>query len=282
MLDDVSVVRGGRLIWSEGTFKVPAGGVVGGDRFERLRQDHAAAGDPGPAPGCVGTVSGARQAAPATATPSIGYVPQNYAAGARRGDPGCDAVLLGLNGRPVGVRPRRRRAERRRVDEALDAVGASDFADRRTLGALRRPAATGRDRPGAGRPTPKLLHPRRAAGDPRPAQPARDRPAARPTCTAELGVTILVVAHDLNPLLPRAQRARSTCSTGTRTTTPSTTWCDEELLTHLYGTPIEVVRTPQGDLLHAECLDDDPACVADGLPAQLVAGPARRRSCATR
>ena len=26
--DDVSVVRGGRLIWSEGTFDVPSGGII--------------------------------------------------------------------------------------------------------------------------------------------------------------------------------------------------------------------------------------------------------------
>lgn len=28
VFDDVSVVRGGRLIWSEGTFEIPAGGIV--------------------------------------------------------------------------------------------------------------------------------------------------------------------------------------------------------------------------------------------------------------
>jgi zinc/manganese transport system ATP-binding protein len=28
IFDDVSVVRGGNLVWSEGTFEVPAGGIV--------------------------------------------------------------------------------------------------------------------------------------------------------------------------------------------------------------------------------------------------------------
>ena len=46
----------------------------------------------------------------------------------------------------------------------------------------------------------------------------------------------------------RCSPTRSTCSTGTRTTTPIGDVVQEELLTHLYGTPIRVVRTAQGDL----------------------------------
>jgi zinc/manganese transport system ATP-binding protein len=57
----------------------------------------------------------------------------------------------------------------------------------------------------------------------------------------------MVVAHDLNPLLPVLTDAVYLLDGH-----PHHDRIDEvvtdDLLTHLYGTPIRVVRTPQGDL----------------------------------
>jgi len=64
---------------------------------------------------------------------------------------------------------------------------------------------------------------------------------------AELGVTILLVAHDLNPLLPILDSAIYLLD-GHPHYASIHDVVDEELLTHLYGTPIQVAHTPHGEL----------------------------------
>ena len=79
--DDVSVVRGGTLIWSEGTFEVPAGGtyaVIGSSGSGKTTLLHAVLGMVAISSGEI-RVLGRR---PGEATGLIGYVPQNYAAAA--------------------------------------------------------------------------------------------------------------------------------------------------------------------------------------------------------
>jgi zinc/manganese transport system ATP-binding protein len=60
-----------------------------------------------------------------------------------------------------------------------------------------------------------------------------------------LGVTIVVVAHDLNPLLPVLDSAIYLLD-GHALYAPIADIVDDEVLTHLYDTPIRVARTPQG------------------------------------
>ncbi|PRC60987.1 ABC transporter, partial [Mycobacterium sp. ITM-2017-0098] len=60
---------------------------------------------------------------------------------------------------------------------------------------------------------------------------------------AEFGVTVLLVAHDLNPLLTILTGAIYLLDGH-----PHYDTVDATLLTHLYGTQVEVVHTPQGDL----------------------------------
>ena len=63
----------------------------------------------------------------------------------------------------------------------------------------------------------------------------------------ERGVTIFIVAHDLNPLALRAHR-RDLPARRASALRRDRERRRRELLTHLYGTPIKVVRTAQGDL----------------------------------
>jgi glutamate transport system ATP-binding protein len=63
----------------------------------------------------------------------------------------------------------------------------------------------------------------------------------------ERDVTIMVVAHDLNPLLPVLTDAIYLLD-GHPHHDEIGEVVQEELLTHLYGTPVGVVRTAQGDL----------------------------------
>ena len=63
----------------------------------------------------------------------------------------------------------------------------------------------------------------------------------------ELGVTVLVVAHDLNPLLGVLDSAIYLLD-GHAHHAPLDKVVDSELLTHMYGTTIQVAYTLQGEL----------------------------------
>ena len=64
---------------------------------------------------------------------------------------------------------------------------------------------------------------------------------------SELGVTIVVVAHDLNPLLNVLTSAIYLLDGHAHFDTLDG-FVNEELLSHLYGARMEVVHTPQGEL----------------------------------
>ena len=63
----------------------------------------------------------------------------------------------------------------------------------------------------------------------------------------ELNMTIQVVAHDLNMLLPILTGAVYLLD-GHPHYADMHTVLDSDLLTHLYGTQVQVVTTPQGDM----------------------------------
>jgi zinc/manganese transport system ATP-binding protein len=240
---DVSVVRGGRLIWSEGTFEVPAGGVTAvigsnGSGKTTLLQVIL-----GLLPVASGDVEVLGQPA-GDATASIGYVPQNYAAAAGNAIRACDAVLLGLTGNRWGF-GRASTDERRSVTEILTAVGADGFASRRLSqlsGGQRQRVAIAEALVGK----PKLL----ILDEPLTALDLRNQ---REIVTLlarirdDFGVTILVVAHDLNPLLGVLDSAIYLLDGHAHFDTMDEV-VDEQLLSHLYGTSIQVVHTPQGEL----------------------------------
>ena len=72
----------------------------------------------------------------------------------------------------------------------------------------------------------------------------------------ELGMTIQVVAHDLNMLLPILTGAVYLLD-GHPHYARMNEVLDSELLTHLYGTTVQVVTTPQGDMFVTPS-DDEP------------------------
>ena len=57
----------------------------------------------------------------------------------------------------------------------------------------------------------------------------------------------LVVVHDLNPILPYLDGVVYLLD-GHAHYAPTTDAVDEDLLTHLYGCPVQVIKTAQGDL----------------------------------
>lgn len=168
----------------------------------------------------------------------IGYLPQKVSLEPDVPLRARDVVALGLDGRRPGV-PLRRAATRARVDEALGWVDATEFADSR-IGQL-----------SGGQQQRILLAHALISG---PHLLLLDEPLANldPASVQDVvdllgrisrthGVAIVLTAHDMNPLLPVMDRivylAGGRAAVGTTDEVART-----EVLTRLYGRPIEVLR----------------------------------------
>ncbi|MGB5149318.1 MAG: ATP-binding cassette domain-containing protein [Mycobacterium sp.] len=243
VFDDVSVVRGGRLIWSEGTFTIPSGGIVaviGSNGSGKSTLLQVVLGLLPVASGSVSVLGGR----PGANNDQIGYVPQDYVAGAGEVIRARDAVMLGLTGRRWGLR-RNTRDDRDRVTEALRAVEAEDFADRRVSqlsGGQRQRIALANAL--VSRPQLLILDEPLAALDLRT---QHEIVALLARLNTEYDVTILVVAHDLNPLLSVLSSAVYLLD-GHAHHAAIDQVVDADLLTHLYGTTVAVANTLQGQL----------------------------------
>jgi zinc/manganese transport system ATP-binding protein len=238
---DVSAVRAGRRIWSHASFTVPAGGlvvVIGPNGSGKTTLLHMVLGLIPAASGSL-EVFGRR---PGQANDTIGYVPQDYAASAGEAIRAIDAVLLGLTGRQWAF-GRSTAAQRQQVSEALAVVEATDFADRRLSmlsGGQRQRIAIAAAL--VAQPQLLILDEPLASLDLRS---QHDIVALLARLHAELGVTILVVAHDLNPLLPILDSAIYLLEGQPRYAALDDV-VDAVLLTQLYGTPIQVTQPPHG------------------------------------
>ena len=240
---DVGAERGGRLIWSEASFDVPAGGIVAvigpnGSGKTTLLQMIL-----GLVPAASGelTVFGRE---PGADNARIGYVPQHYLAGAGEALRATDAVLLGLIGNRWGL-GWADQLQRAQVDRALADVEATAFANKRlsTLsGGQRQRVAIAEAI--VSRPRLLILDEPLASLDLRSQREIVNLLAG---LHGKLGATVLVVAHDINPLLPILDSAIYILDQHPHHA-PINTVIDDALLTHLYGTPIRVAHTAQGDL----------------------------------
>jgi zinc/manganese transport system ATP-binding protein len=255
-LEGASVELSGRTIWSDVSMRMARGefvallGANGSGKSTLLKAVLGAL------PLAAGRVS-VLGAAAGTANRAIGYLPQRHAfeLGARLR--GRDIVRLGLDGdrwgvplprwwRPGAARAGRASTARRQVDEALELVGAGSYADRpigecsggeqqRLLIAqalVRRPQLFLLDEP-----LDSLDLPNQASVAALVAEICR---------TA--GVAVLLVAHDVNPLLPYLDRvvylARGHAVEG-----PVEQVITSETLSRLYGLPVEVLKASDGRLV---------------------------------
>jgi zinc/manganese transport system ATP-binding protein len=185
---------------------------------------------------------------PGELNPQIGYLPQRHSFGAAARIRGVDIVRLGLDGARWGVpRPGRASAEaRRRVGEAIERVNASAYAER-PIGLL------------SGGEQQRLLIAQALVRRPRlllldepldsldlPNQVSVAALVQR-ICSDE-GVAVMLVAHDVNPILPYLDRvvyfAGQTAVEGTPREVITS-----ETLSRLYAAPIEVLETSDGRLV---------------------------------
>ena len=241
--EDVAAARGTNQIWSEGSFSVPSGAIVGvigpnGSGKTTLLEMIL---------GLVPVVSGQLSVlgeTPHRGNARIGYVPQNYTAEIGEAIRCRDLVTLGRTGTRWGLGTRAG-SDRARVDAALTAVSALDVAAKRIAqlsGGQQQRVAIAQALVG----DPELL----LLDEPLANLDVRNQHEIVELLRGlneRMGVTILVVVHDLNPLLSALDGAIYLLD-GHAHYGAIGDVIDSELLTHLYDTPIKVVRTAQGDL----------------------------------
>ena len=184
----------------------------------------------------------------------IGYLAQRHGFDSAFPIRGVDLVRLGLDGASWGVplplgpggRARRRRQARMRVREVIELVGASAYADR-PLGEL------------SGGEQQRILIAQALVRKPRvlmldepldsldlPNQAAVTALVQR-ICRAE-NVAVLLVAHDVNPLLPYIDQVIYLAG-GRALQGPVEQVIAGPTLSELYGAPVEVLRTRDGRLV---------------------------------
>ena len=245
-----SVRLGGRVIFADVELTVCAGefvAVLGPNGAGKSTLMKAILGLVPLAAGSI-TVLGAR---PVSARPGVGYLPQRRALDRATRLRGIDLVGLGLDGARWGVPlpaplSARRRSEQRRIAEVIDLVGAEEYAGR-AIGEL------------SGGEQQRLLIAQALARRPKllildepldsldlPNQASVAALVRRVASTEQ--VAVLLVAHDVNPLLPHLDRVVY-LGGGRALAGAVDEVINSRTLSALYRAPVEVLRTSDGRLV---------------------------------
>ncbi|WP_212745963.1 metal ABC transporter ATP-binding protein [Sinomonas susongensis] len=247
----VSATVGGRTVWSGVDFTVDAGqfaAVLGPNGVGKTTLLKAILGL---VPTSAGTISvfGHR---PGADRSRIGYLPQRHAFGPSVRIRGIDIVRLGLDGErwgtplPSWLQGSKGRAAAERVREVIRLVGAESYAHRpvgqcsggeqqRLLIAqalVRRPDLLILDEP---LDSLDVTNQRSVSA------------LIQSVCRRE-GIAVVMVAHDVNPILPYLDRVIYLGHGGAVTGAPEQV-ITPEALTALYGTPVDVLRDRMGRLV---------------------------------
>jgi len=248
---DVSVRRGDRTVWSDLSVSIDAGefvAVVGPNGAGKSTLLELLLGLLEPAAGRV-EVLGRR---PVDARPEVSWLPQRRSFDATLRLRGVDIVRMGLDGArwgtPLAFLGRgRERDARRRVAEAVELVGAQTYAER-PVGEV------------SGGEQQRLLIAQALVRRPRlllldePLE-SLDLPSQRAVSAliagvCRGGVTVVMVAHDVNPILGYLDRLVYVAAGRALAGRPLDVVTSENL-THLYGTAVDVVHTADGRLIVA-------------------------------
>lgn len=245
---DVRAAYGASTVWSGAEFDIEDGEFVpvlgpngaGKSTFLRL-----VLGLMRPASGTL-EVLGRR---PQRGNPAIGYVPQR-----RDIDPGIriagsEFVRMGIDGHRWGVgSPRERQTRNRRVAEAVEAVDATAYADQ-AMGTL------------SGGELQRLLLAQAIVNEPRLLlldEPLASLDVRGQAVVTQLvaaisrsqGITVVLIAHDVNPLLGVLDRVMYVARGRVTTGRPDEVITSERL-SELYQSSVEVLRDSRGRLFVA-------------------------------
>ena len=245
-LRDASVRLGSRVIWSDANVAVRPGefiAVLGPNGAGKSTLLSVLLGLL-PLAGGSASVLGGR---PGEHSAQIGYLPQRRSFDAAARIRGVDVVRLGLDGRRWGVPlPWGGAAQRERTETAIARVGAQAYAAR-PIGEL------------SGGEQQRLLIAQALVGEPRLLlldEPLDSLDLPNQVAVAGLvrdichrsGVTVLLVAHDVNPMLHYLDRVIYLAG-GRLVAGPPEEVVSAPTLSELYGVPIEVLRASDGRLV---------------------------------
>ena len=247
---------GGRVVWSGADFSVAPGefltvlGPNGAGKSTLLRMLL------GLLPPAGGTLRVFGQP-PRRGNPAIGYVPQRRALDPDLAIGAAELVSLGADGHRWGMRLSRRQASERReaVAAALAAVGADAYA-RQPAGRLSGGEQQRLQLAQAlmSRPRLLLLDEPLASLDLR-SQRAVSELVAR--LREQQGFAVVLVTHDVNPVLPFTDRVMYVAAGGVCVGTPAEVITSENL-SRLYQSEVEVLTDSRGRVFVAG-LDDETA-----------------------
>ncbi|HEX6687695.1 MAG TPA: metal ABC transporter ATP-binding protein [Solirubrobacterales bacterium] len=249
-LEGATAKRGARPVWSGVDLSVGQGefvAVLGPNGSGKSTLIHVLLGLLPLSEGSATVLSGR----PGSANSQIGYLPQRRSFDSGTRVRGLDLVRLGLDGTRWGFPlptafSARGRAAASRVGEAIELVGASAYASR-PIGAL------------SGGEQQRLLIAQALVRRPRILlldEPLDSLDLSNQGAVAALvqrickeeGVTVLLVAHDVNPILPYLDRVIYFAGGGGVEGTPREV-ITGPTLSRLYGVPVEVLETSDGRLV---------------------------------
>lgn len=250
-LRDAAVSVGGRKIWSDVSVDIRSGdfvAVLGPNGVGKSTLLNAVLGLVPTSAGQIRVLGGR----PGQHNARIGYLPQRRAFDPSVRVRGVDIVRLGLDGDVWGVPlpgmlgGRRARMARERVREIIDLVGATGYADR-PIGQL------------SGGEQQRLLVAQALVR--RPALLILDEPLdsldvtnqasvsalIRDVCRSQ-SIAVMLVAHDVNPILPYLDKVLYLAHGGAVMGSPAQV-ITADTLSMLYGTPIDVLKDRLGRLV---------------------------------
>ncbi|HVS07612.1 MAG TPA: ABC transporter ATP-binding protein [Candidatus Dormibacteraeota bacterium] len=242
--DGLAAAYGDQLIWRNARFTVNTGefvAVLGPNGSGKSTLLRLLLGLMPPAAGSL-QVLGKR---PHRGNADVGYVPQRRNIDRDLPVRGRDFVHLGIDGARWGIELGNNPTYHERVDQAITSVDAQAYADR-PIGRL------------SGGEQQRLLLAQALAG--RPQMLLLDEPLAsldlrNQIVIAELvadlaranGLTVLLIAHDINPLLPVVDRVLYVAHGGVAIGKPAEVITTEQL-SRLYDAPVEVLHDSHGHM----------------------------------
>ncbi|HEV2429075.1 MAG TPA: ATP-binding cassette domain-containing protein [Thermoplasmata archaeon] len=240
----LEVRQSGRPVWREADFQIARGefvAVIGPNGAGKTTLFRLLLGLQRPSQGTLRLFG----EPPRRGSPRIGYVPQRHTIDNETHVASFELVRLGFSGHRWGV-PFHPRREREAAWRALEAVGALELAEK-PLSDL------------SGGERQRIFLAEALVGDPELLlldEPLASLDLRRTRELVEVvhrlvttrGVTCLLVAHDINPLIPCLDKVIYLANGRVATGAP-----DEVLtsarLSALYGVPIEVLRDSRGNLV---------------------------------